>query len=148
MSDFYQTGVVSTLHRLGEPKFEELEKELEWFSGQRPIALVLPVTYSDLHAPACKNIFRQLNDVKYVKEFVVTLGATNRREQFEEAKKLASALPRNHVLVWCSGPRMRKLYQLLEKYDLDVGGDGKGRSAWAAYGYVIARGECDSHSAP
>ncbi len=143
MSDFYQTGVVSTLHRLGEPRFEELEKELEWFSGQRPVALVLPATYQDLHSPACKNIFRRLHEVKYVKEFIVTLGVTGKRQQFEEAKKLASALPQNHVIIWSSGPRMQRLYRLLEELDLDVGGDGKGRSAWTAYGYVIAKGECD-----
>jgi len=104
---------------------------------------VLPATYSDLHSPACKNIFRRLHEVQYVREFIVTLGVTTKREQFEEAKKLASVMPQNHVLIWSSGPRMRKLYQLLEKLDLDVGGDGKGRSAWAAYGYVIAKGECD-----
>jgi glucosyl-3-phosphoglycerate synthase len=142
MSDFYQTGIVSTLHRLGEPKIEQLEMELERISRHRPIALVLPVTYSDLHAPACKDIFRELGNIKYVKEFVVTLGLTKSRDEFEEAKKLASTLPSNRVLIWCNGPRMQKLYKLLEKHDLKVGGDGKGRSAWTAYGYVIAKGEC------
>lgn len=143
MGDFYQTGVVSTLHRLGEPKVEELEMDLERYSRQRPIALVLPVTFSDLHAPACKNIFKELRNVNYVNEFIVTLGAANKRAQFEEAKKLVSALPSNRALVWCNGPQMTKLYKLLEKHELEVGGDGKGRSAWTAYGYVIAKGECD-----
>ncbi|UCD56341.1 MAG: glycosyl transferase [Candidatus Hydrogenedentota bacterium] len=142
MSDFYQTGIVSTLHRLGDSNIGELEMELERFSRERPISLVLPVTYSDLHSPACKNIFRELSTVRYVKEFVVALGLTDKEEDFEEAKKLASVLPSNRVLIWCNGPRMRELYELLEKHDLKVGGDGKGRSAWTAYGYVLAKGEC------
>jgi glucosyl-3-phosphoglycerate synthase len=143
MSDFSQGGNVSTLHRLGEPNMELLEAELERYSRQRPIALVLPVTNSDLHAPACKNIFRELKDVKYIKEFVVCLGLASEKEQFEEARELVSALPPNRILIWCDGPGMRKLYNLLGKHDLHVGKDGKGRSAWAAYGYVIAKGECD-----
>ncbi|GAB4352643.1 MAG: cell wall biogenesis glycosyltransferase [Candidatus Abyssubacteria bacterium] len=142
MTDFYQTGIVSTLHRLGQPKLEELERELARISRQRPIALVLPVTYADLHAPACKNIFRELRNVKYISEFIVTLGMVNTHEQFEQAKKLVAVLPENRALIWCNGPRMKKLYKLLEKHELKVGPDGKGRSAWTAYGYVIAKGEC------
>ena len=142
MSDFYQTGIVSTLHKLGDPKIEELEMELERLSRERPIALVLPVTFSDLHAPACKRIFRQLGDTKYIKEFIVTLGVATKREQFEEAKQLVSALPSNRTLIWCNSPRMRRLYKVLERHELKVGKDGKGRSAWTAYGYVLAKGEC------
>ncbi len=142
MGDFYQTGIVPTLHRLGEPKLEELEVELERFAKHRPIALVLPVTYSDLHSPACKNIFHELRKVKYVREFVVALGMATSREHFEEAKELISVLPENRVLIWCNGPALNRMYELLEKHDLTVGVDGKGRSAWTAYGYIIAKGEC------
>jgi glucosyl-3-phosphoglycerate synthase len=142
MSDFYQGGVVSLLHRLGQPKLEGLESELERYARERPISLVLPVTYSDLHSPACQNIFRELRKVTYIKEFVVTMGAANSKQQFEEAKHLIQELPENRVLIWCNSPRIRKLYKLLERQDLRVGGDGKGRSAWTAYGYIIARGTC------
>jgi glucosyl-3-phosphoglycerate synthase len=142
MGDFYQGGVISTLHRLGETNIEELEAELEELAAERPIALVLPVTFADLHAPACKRIFQELKNIRYVKEFVVTLGATTKIEEFEEAKKVASALPSNHTIIWCNSPRMRKLYQVLERQELKVGKDGKGRSAWTAYGYVLAKAEC------
>ena len=142
MGDFSQSGVLSTLHRLGGPNVDELEAELVGFSHKRPIALVLPVTLSDLHSPACKNIFKELKNVKYVKEFIVCLGKTSGREDFEKAKELISVLPENRVILWCDGPGMEKLYELLERHNLKVGPDGKGRSAWTAYGYVIARGEC------
>lgn len=121
MSDFYQGGAVSLLHRLGEPKIEELETELERFARERPISLVLPVTYSDLHAPACKKIFKELRKVRYIREFIVALGVAEKRQNVEEAKELVSILPSNHVLIWCNGPGMRKLYELLERHELKVG---------------------------
>lgn len=38
MSDFYQTGVVATLHRLGRANARKIENQLEVFGKQRPIA--------------------------------------------------------------------------------------------------------------
>jgi len=46
MSDFYQTGIVATLHRLGQDSLEKLESKLERYARERPIALVLPSLYS------------------------------------------------------------------------------------------------------
>ena len=37
MSDFYQSGVVATLHRLGRANGHKIESELEAFSKQRPL---------------------------------------------------------------------------------------------------------------
>jgi glucosyl-3-phosphoglycerate synthase len=48
MSDFYQTGVVTTLHRLNPDGLERLEGELQEFTGNRPVGLVLPALYSEL----------------------------------------------------------------------------------------------------
>ena len=56
MSDFYQTGVVATLHRLGQRRIEELEDELVRFSRHSPLALVLPALYSEFGTEAMTNI--------------------------------------------------------------------------------------------
>ena len=40
MSDFFQTGAIATLHRLGQPDVPRLERELEKFSEETPMALV------------------------------------------------------------------------------------------------------------
>ena len=56
MSDFYQSGVITTLHRLGKPSLERLEGELLQFSRIRPIALVLPALYSEFEGPAMPGI--------------------------------------------------------------------------------------------
>jgi len=42
MADFYQTGIIATLHRLGQGDLGMIERQLEYFSRQQPIALVLP----------------------------------------------------------------------------------------------------------
>ena len=52
MSDFHQTGVISTLHRLKKDNLDKLEEELLEFSKDRPIALVLPSLYSELKEEA------------------------------------------------------------------------------------------------
>ncbi len=35
-------------------------------------------------------------------------------------------------------PKIQKIYNLLAEKGIDVGEDGKGRSAWTAYGYILA----------
>jgi len=137
MSDFYQTGVVSTLHRLGEPNLEELESELEEHAKHRPIALILPTTYSDFQGKAFRRILENLKQVRYLNEIVVVMNRTDTME-FRQAKKILSEMPFQSKIVWSSGPRIGELYKLLQKNMLSIGEDGKGRSVWIAMGYVIA----------
>jgi len=40
MSDFHQSGVITTLHKLGPPNLETLETELERTATVRPVARV------------------------------------------------------------------------------------------------------------
>jgi glucosyl-3-phosphoglycerate synthase len=137
MSDFYQSGVVSTLHRLGQLDLKALEAELKEHGKHRPIALILPTTFSDFQSPAFSNILKILTGVNYLKEIVVVMNKTNAME-FMQAKKTLSELPFKPKIVWSSGSRIGELYRLLKKNELDIGEDGKGRSVWIALGYVIA----------
>jgi len=41
MADFYQTGVVTTLHRLGHARVDSSNGDLERFTVSEPVALVL-----------------------------------------------------------------------------------------------------------
>ncbi len=138
MSDFYQTGVVSTLHRLGKENLDQLEEKLERYAEERPIALVLPSLYSELEGDALKKIIRELQDVAYIKEIVVTLGPASEKE-FRIALEFFSILPQKTRIIWNSGKRMRKVYKAIESQDLPTGLEGKGRSAWMAYGYVLSQ---------
>jgi len=138
MSDFYQTGVVATFHRLGRLNLEKIESELSWYSQERPIALVLPSLYSELEGDALKGIVRELKEVKYVREVVVTLGpATD--EEFKHAREFFSALPQKTKIIWNTGKRMTDIYNAIETAGMPIGEPGKGRSAWMAYGYILSQ---------
>lgn len=138
MSDFYQTGVVATLHRLGEVSLEKLESKLEYYAQERPIALVLPSLYVELEGAALKKIVQDLQGVTYIKEIVVTLGPASEKE-FRNAQQFFSILPQKTRIIWNNGRRMKKIYKAIEAEDLPSGLEGKGRSAWMAYGYVLSR---------
>jgi len=137
MSDFYQTGLVATFHRLSEGNIEKLERSLEKAARHRGISLVLPCLYEEIGSKALGTIIRDLKEVRYIREVVVTLGPTE-PEEFAKAREFFKGLPQPTTLIWNSGPRIQALYEEMRNEDLEPGPDGKGRSAWMAYGYVIA----------
>jgi glucosyl-3-phosphoglycerate synthase len=141
MADFYQTGLVATFHRLGALNLERLEDDLSKFNEHRPLALVLPTTPKELDSPALRGILANVKELAYLNEIVVTLGRTDDPAHFAQVREMFSVLPQRHRVVWASGPRFLELYKLLEANDLSAGDDGKGRSAWTAYGYILAREE-------
>ncbi len=142
MGDFYQTGIISTFHRLNRESHISIERDLVKISKKRGITLILPSLYTEIKGEALKIIINELKNVKYLTQIIVTIGPAN-REQFLEMKQFFSVLPQSTILIWNSGPRIQGLYEELEKAKLSAGPDGKGRSAWMAYGYVIAEGKSD-----
>lgn len=140
MSDFYQTGAVATFHRLGKNNLEELESRLTRYADNRPIALVLPSLFGEIGGEALKTIINELKKVHYIKEIVVTLGPASDTE-FSAARRFFSSLPQKVRVIWNNGKRMRKIYRAIEAEELPTGPEGKGRSVWMAYGYVLARHE-------
>jgi glucosyl-3-phosphoglycerate synthase len=138
MSDFYQTGVVATFHRIGKDDLEKIEAELTWYTQERPIALVLPSLYSELEGDALMGIVRELSEVKYIREIVVTLGPAS-HEEFRRAKDFFSVLPQDVKIIWNTGPGIDAVYRAVESAELPIGEPGKGRSAWMAYGYVLSK---------
>lgn len=142
MGDFHQTETISTLHRLKKDNIRQLEEELNEFSENRPIALVLPCLYSELQRVALKNILEQLKDVTYLNEIIITIGRAS-EDEFKHAQEYFSILPQNYKLIWDDGQRIQSLFNLLKENGLDVGDRGKGRAAWIAYGYVLAKEESE-----
>src|SRR6266536_1033273 len=99
MADFYQSGIVATMHRLGDFQIERIEKELESHSRIRPIALVLPCLYSELDGPALGPIVQELRGVRYLRQIVVSLARANYNE-FQRAQEFFSVLPQQTIIVW------------------------------------------------
>ncbi|MBL8039016.1 MAG: glycosyl transferase [Nitrospira sp.] len=140
MSDFYQNGVVTVLHRLGQPNTEQLEQELERYAKTTPIALVLPSLYAELERPALKRIVEILTDVRYINEIVISLDHASALE-FRLAKQFFSQLPQRVRVIWNDGARIQAILNVLVSHEIDIGHQGKGRGCWTAYGYVLARGQ-------
>ena len=140
MSDFFQNGVITTLHRLNRNNRVDLEKEMIYHSQRRPIALVLPALFSELESPALPAIVEALKEVPYLTQIVITMGRTD-EEQFKQAKKFFEVLPQEKAILWNDGPGMGRIYQEIEK-EFGRFEKGKGLSAWMAYGYVLAARKC------
>jgi len=142
MADFHQGGMISTLHRLGRPSVARLEAELLSHSRSRPISLVLPCLHSELQGPGLKGIVDVLRSVKYLRQIVVSISGTERRGGYEDIRDLFDGVSTVDggvpILLWNSGPRVASLYERLEAEGLHAGTNGKGRSTWLAYGYVLA----------
>jgi len=139
MSDFHQSGLITTFHRLGDYDLESIEATLTEYTEHRPIALVLPCLYSELQGPALRNIVENLRQVRYVRQVVVGLDRADHGE-FQQARKFFSVLPQEVRILWRDGPRLRKLMKLMVKNDLSIGGPGKGSNLWLSSGLVLADG--------
>ena len=137
MSDFFQNGEIATFHRLKHRDINELEEELLEATRHRPISLVLPYIPIELEGAGLPKIVEELRNVRYLKNIVVGMGNSN-AEEFRQAKEFFSVLPQKPKLIWCTGPTIENLYSLLADNGINVGGDGKGRSAWTSYGYILA----------
>ena len=59
MGDFYQNGIITTLHNLSNRPLAEMEAELEQFSRERPMGLILPSLYSELEGDALPAILEE-----------------------------------------------------------------------------------------
>jgi len=142
MADFYQTGVVATLHRLNPNGVDRLESELREYSATRPIGLVLPALYSEFEGPAMRGIVSELAEVNYLNRIVVALGKAT-QEQFQAARSLFRNFRTPVTFLWIDSPEIQDLFHLLDANGLSAGVDGKGRSCWLSYGYLLACGDCD-----
>ncbi|HBD10980.1 MAG TPA: glycosyl transferase [Porticoccaceae bacterium] len=136
MSDFYQNGIVTTLHNLSNRPLEELEAELARFSLLRPMSLVLPSLFSELEGQALPEIIEHLAQVPYLSEIVIGLDRAN-EDEYRYALKFFARLPQRYRVLWNDGPRLTAIDQILKKEGLAPRELGKGRNVWYCLGYVM-----------
>jgi len=72
----------------------------------------------------------------------VVLARANESE-FHHARSFFRDFPQQVTFLWIDSERIQGLFKLLDKRGLSAGIDGKGRSCWLAYGYLLAEGDCD-----
>jgi glucosyl-3-phosphoglycerate synthase len=142
MADFYQTGIVPTLHRLRPNQLDRLEADLEKFSRSKPIGLVLPALYTEFESPAMHRIVAELKSVRYLNRIVLALGRAT-HEQALRARSFFDGFYTPVTILWINSQRTQSLMKLLEDRGLSAGEEGKGRSCWFAYGLMLALGDVD-----
>jgi len=143
MGDFYQNGIITTLHNLADRPLEELERELQEFSSRRPMALILPSLYSELEGEALPRIVDELVKVPYLSEIVIGLDRAD-EGQYRQALAFFERLPQHHRVLWNDGPRLQALDAELHKQDLAPKELGKGRNVWYCMGYTLATNRSES----
>ncbi|MBX2849991.1 MAG: hypothetical protein KTR16_16820 [Acidiferrobacterales bacterium] len=137
MADFYQNGIITTLHNLHQRSLEDLETELRRFSKKRPMTLVLPSLYSELEGEALPNIVQELSKVDYLTEIVIGLDRAT-EDQYRKALEFFKPLNQNFKVLWNDGPRLQAIDQQLQSINLAPKELGKGRNVWYCFGYVLA----------
>jgi len=143
MADFYQNGIITTLHNLTERHLADLESDLVRFSRQRPMGLLLPSLYSELEGEALPKIISNLKAVPYLSEIVIGLDRAD-MGQYKSALTFFNALPQHHRVLWNDGPRLSALDAELKSLDLAPKELGKGRNVWYCMGYILASGKAES----
>ncbi|HBL48443.1 glycosyl transferase [Gimesia sp.] len=139
MGDFYQNGIITTLHNLSSRPIDEMEAELLQFSQIRPMSLVLPCLYSELEGPALDKIVTELAKVQYLNEIVIGLDRAD-ETQYKHAIQFFSRLPQKHRILWNDGPRLQEVNNVLQNQGLAPNELGKGCNVWYCLGYILAQG--------
>lgn len=137
MADFYQNGIITTLHNLKQRSNDELEDELRKFAQKRPMGLILPSLYSELEGDALPHIVKELEGADYVSEIVIGIDRAD-EAQYRHALEFFKPLGDRAKILWNDGPRLRAIAQKLETENLAPREPGKGRNVWYCFGYVLA----------
>ncbi len=144
MSDFHQSGPVTTLHDLGDARRDHLEDLLTRATQGYKIGMVLPVTAADLRAAPFSRMIEQLRGVDYIDQVCVVLGDAPDVRDYRDARELVGRLGPKAEVLWTDGAAMQSLYQELAESGLPVDVPGKGRSVWTAFGYLLADPRLDA----
>jgi len=138
VADFFQNGIITTLHNFNTENLEQMEARLNDPRKRREIALILPIIPRDLRSESFKDIVQELAQVDYISEVILSLVQTDKFEDFVEARRRLAPLKQPYTVVWSSGPGIKELFDKLAEQYLEVGPDGKGRGVWTALGYVLS----------
>lgn len=142
MSDFYQSGCITTIHDLNTLRTEDLELMIKE-SGHRS-ALLLPVTASDMRSESFEHIVNELAQTDYLTRIVVSLGVAPHRDDYLETIERLRPIRTQVDVLWADSPGMLSFFDSLDDEFPAASLAGKGRSVWAAVGYILSAKDVDS----
>ncbi|MEG3585683.1 MAG: glycosyl transferase [Actinomycetota bacterium] len=137
MGDYFQNGVITTLHDLSGHPQTHLEEDLATWSNDQPISLVIPALYSEFEGPAMPRIISELEKISYLNEVIIGLDNAD-AEQFKLVRKHCRNLEPHCRVIWNDGPGMTEIRKDLMSQGLALGERGKGSNVWFAMGYFLA----------
>ena len=126
MSDFFQHGLISTLHQLNEQP-----RTLELSSGRGKLGLILPCHYRDLASAALTSIIEVLNSSGLFDLVIVTMNGMSETDAPTVAH-FWSQLRAPHLVLWSDHPQV---LNWLSRKGLDST-PGKGLNVWMAIGFI------------
>jgi glucosyl-3-phosphoglycerate synthase len=137
LSDFWQNGPITTIHRLPGPGVEELLSAVKLHSEDRSAALLIPALASEMDGPAWPVIMSELARVTFLNEVVLVLGGAA-EEDLTRAKDALADLPVKTTVVWPESKNLSAVFDGIRTV-IDIGPSGKGRDVWIALGYLLGR---------
>jgi glucosyl-3-phosphoglycerate synthase len=137
MSDFAQTGPISTLQQLAELNLPALERELAQAARETPVGLILPCHAGDLQNPALVRIRDEIRAMPFVREVIVSMNGLDQERYAEACRFFATGAQRTRIL-WNDHVRVRKALGALGV----VAEAGKGMNVWLACGLLASEANC------
>ena len=142
MSDFHQSGPVTTLTRLGSRPLVEIEEAVARHTRRARAALLIPCLVSEMDRPALARICDEVKQSPFLDTVMISLDRAD-ADGYKRALEYFRRLERRTVVLWNDGPGVLALEEKLAASDLRLGERGKGRACWMAFGYLLAQGNIE-----
>lgn len=130
MSDFFQHGLISTLHRLVDGPILDRHEPLPALGS---VVLVLPCHYAEIGTAALQGIVEKLAEAKFLSQVVISMNGIPDAST-REVKRFWAQLNQPHVVLSNDSP---VLSQQLKDQGLQLN-PGKGLNLWLAFGWLAA----------
>jgi glucosyl-3-phosphoglycerate synthase len=130
MSDFFQHGLISTLHRLVDGPILDRHEPLPALGS---VVLVLPCHYAEIGTAALQGIVEKLAEAKFLSQVVISMNGIPDAST-REVKRFWAQLNQPHVVLSNDSP---VLSQQLKGEGLQLN-PGKGLNLWLAFGWLAA----------
>jgi glucosyl-3-phosphoglycerate synthase len=142
MSDFHQSGPVTSLPRLLARPVDELEAQILALTAKFPVSLAIPMIPGEMDRPALASILDELCEVRYLDSLVISLNKATLAD-FQRAVRYFQRYSRRKVILWSESRAVEQLLIRMQDAGLNVGSPGKGRACWLAMGLLLAEERVD-----
>lgn len=130
-------GAITTLRRLTAGRTEALGEELQRFSRDRPVTLLLPCHVDDTGADALDVIIRELAAAPWISRIIVGLDGA-KEDDTAAARVRFCPLGDRLQMIWTNAPEILQLERSLDRAGFTSADSGKGRNVWLALGAALA----------